>query len=291
MTADNLRFVKDFAAGGASAVVAKTVVAPVERVKLLLQLQGTRKQAQHYKGIIDCFKRVPVEQGFFSLWRGNMANLLRYVPQQAIQLSCKDTYKRWFMTGLTEDQFWKFLAGNLAAGGAAGATALCFVYPMDFARTRLAVDIGRGKTREFKGLGHCFRSILRTDGVIGLYRGFFVSVQFVIIYRAAFFGFFDTGHAMLGKSHELNFFAAWAIAQVSTNSAGMLTYPMDTVRRCMMMQSGRIHPLYKNSLDCYRTIIKVEGWRALYKGALANLLRESGGALLLAMYVEIEKYI
>jgi solute carrier family 25 (adenine nucleotide translocator) protein 4/5/6/31 len=38
----------------------------------------------------------------------------------------------------------KFFLGNLASGGLAGASSLLFVYPLDFARTRLAADIGKG---------------------------------------------------------------------------------------------------------------------------------------------------
>lgn len=61
--------------------------------------------------------------------------------------------------------------GNLASGGMAGATSLCFVYPLDFARTRLAADVGKGKeTREFKGLADCLIKIAKHDGPIGLYR-------------------------------------------------------------------------------------------------------------------------
>lgn len=69
-----------------------------------------------------------------------------------------------------DKQFWRFFAGNLAAGGAAGATSLCFVYPLDFARTRLAADIGKGESREFKGLTDCVIKVAKSDGIIGLYR-------------------------------------------------------------------------------------------------------------------------
>lgn len=78
-----------------------------------------------------------------------------------------------------------------------------------------------------------------------VYRGFFVSVQGIIIYRAAYFGMFDTVKILFAADKKLNFFIAWAIAQVVTVSSGILSYPWDTVRRRMMMQSGRKDILYK----------------------------------------------
>ena len=137
-------------------------------------------------------------------------------------------------------QFWRFFLGNLASGGAAGATSLCFVYPLDFARTRLAADIGKGAgQREFTGLGNCLKKIFQTDGLGGLYRGFGVSVQGIIIYRAAFFGFYDTAKGMLPDPKNTHIVISWAIAQTVTTVAGIISYPFDTVRRRMMMQSGR----------------------------------------------------
>ena len=91
-------FVVDFLIGGCSAAVSKTVVAPIERVKLLLQVQDANKNIpadQRYNGIGDCFKRVVSEQGFGSLWRGNLANVVRYFPTQALNFACKDFYKKW----------------------------------------------------------------------------------------------------------------------------------------------------------------------------------------------------
>lgn len=289
-------FATDLLTGGVAAAVSKTAVAPIERVKLLLQVQHAQKSIavdQRYKGIIDILVRVPKEQGFFSLWRGNLANVIRYFPTQALNFAFKDTYKRMFLDGVDKrKQFWRFFAGNLASGGAAGATSLCVVYPLDFARTRLAADVGKGNEREFKGLADCLIKIAKSDGPIGLYRGFFVSVQGIIIYRAAYFGCFDTVKSVVTKDgKKLNFFAAWAIAQVVTVSSGILSYPWDTVRRRMMMQSGRKDILYKNTLDCARKIIADEGMGAMFKGALSNILRGTGGALVLAIYDEIKKYI
>jgi solute carrier family 25 (adenine nucleotide translocator) protein 4/5/6/31 len=292
------KFLIDWLTGGVSAAISKTAVAPIERVKLLLQVQDASKHIapeQRYKGIIDCFVRVPKEQGFWSLWRGNLANVIRYFPTQALNFAFKDTYKNMFLKGVDKNKdFWKFFMGNLASGGAAGATSLVFVYPLDFARTRLAADIG-SKTagnREFNGLVDCLVKILKSDGPIGLYRGFFVSVQGIIIYRASYFGCFDTIKAAVSSDPKnMNFFVAWAIAQVVTVCSGILSYPWDTVRRRMMMQSGRSDIMYKNTWDCAVKIVKNEGVAAMYKGALSNVFRGTGGALVLAIYDEFKKHI
>lgn len=161
------------------------------------QVQHASKQIsaeQQYKGIMDCVVRIPKEQGFLSFWRGNLANVIRYFPTQALNFAFKDKYKQIFLGGVDRHkQFWRYFAGNLASGGAAGATSLCFVYPLDFARTRLAADVGKGSAqREFSGLGDCLTKIFKSDGLGGLYQGFSVSVQGIIIYRAAYFGVYDT---------------------------------------------------------------------------------------------------
>jgi solute carrier family 25 (adenine nucleotide translocator) protein 4/5/6/31 len=293
---DTKKFLIDLASGGTAAAVSKTAVAPIERVKLLLQVQDASKTIavdKRYKGIIDVLVRIPKEQGFAAFWRGNLANVIRYFPTQALNFAFKDTYKKMFLNNVDKKaQPLRFMAGNLASGGAAGATSLCFVYPLDFARTRLAADVGKGATREFKGLADCLVRIAKSDGPIGLYRGFFVSVQGIIIYRAAYFGMFDTLKVWFGtEGKQLNFFAAWGIAQVVTVCSGILSYPWDTVRRRMMMQSGRKDIMYKNTLDCALKIIRNEGMRAMFKGAGSNVIRGTGGALVLAIYDEIQKFL
>lgn len=123
-----------------------------------------------------------------------MANVIRYFLTQALNFAFKDKYKKFFLDGVdSRTQFWRYFAGNLASGGAAGATSLCLVYPLDFARTRLAADVGKaGPEREFTGLANCLVKIFKSDGPKGLYQGFNVSVQGIIIYRAAYFGIYDT---------------------------------------------------------------------------------------------------
>uniref|UniRef100_A0A8C7BYX3 ADP/ATP translocase n=1 Tax=Neovison vison TaxID=452646 RepID=A0A8C7BYX3_NEOVI len=154
---------------------------------LVYQVQHASKQItadKQYKGIIDCVVRIPKEQGVLSFWRGNLANVIRYFPTQALNFAFKDKYKQIFLGGVDKrTQFWRYFAGNLASGGAAGATSLCFVYPLDFARTRLAADVGKaGAEREFKGLGDCLVKIYKSDGIRGLYQGFNVSVQALVFF-------------------------------------------------------------------------------------------------------------
>lgn len=291
-----VNFLQDLAVGGTAAAISKTIVAPIERVKLLLQVQAASKQIaveDQYKGIIDCFVRIPREQGVLSFWRGNLANVIRYFPTQALNFAFKDTYKKIFLSGVDKKtQFGRYFLGNLASGGAAGATGLCFVYPLDFARTRLAADVGKDAgSREFTGLGNCIATIAKRDGVRGLYQGFGVSIQGIIVYRAAYFGTYDTAKGMLPDPKNTPIVISWLIAQTVTTGAGIISYPFDTVRRRMMMQSGRSKEdrMYKGTIDCWRKIYRQEGGNAFFKGAFSNILRGTGGALVLVLYDELKK--
>ncbi|XP_077157953.1 ADP/ATP translocase 4 [Paroedura picta] len=293
---DPISFGKDLMAGGVAAALSKTAVAPIERVKLLLQVQASSKQIrvdQQYKGMIDCFVRIPREQGFLSFWRGNLANVIRYFPTQALNFAFKDKYKQIFMAGVDKDkQFGKWFLLNLASGGAAGATSLCVVYPLDFARTRLGADIGKGpEERQFKGLGDCLVKIVKSDGPRGLYQGFGVSVQGIIVYRASYFGCYDTIKGLLPNPKETPFIVSFAIAQTVTVCSGVLSYPFDTVRRRMMMQSGESERQYKGTIDCFIKINQQEGIQAFFRGAFSNVLRGTGGALVLVLYDKFKDFL
>lgn len=298
MTTEFKTFVKDFLTGGISAAIAKTAVAPIERVKLLLQIQAASKQItpdKAYKGLVDCFLRIPREQGVLSYWRGNLANVIRYFPTQALNFAFKDKYKRMFMEGIDKNtQFWAYFGGNLASGGAAGATSLVFVYPLDYARTRLAMDVGKSKAeRIYHGMIDCILKTFKTDGILGLYRGFLVSVQGIILYRAAYFGLFDTSKLFLPDPHNTSVIISFIIAECVTTVSGLISYPLDTLRRRMMMQSNlkKEDVIYKNTIDCFVKIYRNEGPAAFYKGAFSNIIRGTGAALVLVFYDEIKKFV
>jgi len=292
-----MNFLIDLGMGGVSAAVSKTAAAPIERVKLLIQNQDEMiKQGRlstPYKGIVECFSRVIAEEGVVSLWRGNTANVLRYFPTQALNFAFKDQFKRMFGFSQAKDGYWKWFAGNLASGGAAGATSLLFVYSLDYARTRLANDnksSKKGGERQFNGLVDVYRKTLATDGIQGLYRGFNVSCVGIIVYRGLYFGLYDSLKPLLPGNLRDSFFATFMLGWSITIGAGLASYPLDTVRRRMMMTSGEAVK-YKSSMHCMQEIIQKEGTKSLFKGAGANILRAIAGAGVLAGYDQLQMMV
>ncbi len=284
----------DFMAGGISGAVAKTLAAPMERVKLLLQTQEANKQldGKRYSGISNCFLRCVKEEGGLSLWRGNWANVIRYFPTQAINFSVKDWLNRTFCTADPKKQPYKYFAGRLLSGGSAGAISLVFVYPLDFARTRLGVDVGKGAAdRQFNGLIDCCAKIFKTDGMAGLYKGFGISVAGIFVYRAFYFGGYDAGKKILfhGDERNIPLWKRFIFAQIVTSSSEILSYPFDTVRRRLMMQSGRKEIIYSSTMDCAQKIYNNEGFVGFFKGNLSNIWRSVGSSLVLVLYDEFQK--
>lgn len=114
---------------------------------------------------------------------------------QALNFAFKDYFKRLFNFKKDKDGYWKWFAGNLASGGAAGASSLLFVYSLDYARTRLANDAKaakKGGERQFNGLIDVYKKTIASDGVAGLYRGFNISCVGIIVYRGLYFGMYDS---------------------------------------------------------------------------------------------------
>lgn len=288
-------FVVDFLMGGVSAAVSKTVAAPIERVKLLIQNQDEMIKSgrldRPYKGIADCFSRVIAEEGVGQLWRGNLANVIRYFPTQALNFAFKDHFKRMFNKNKDKDGYWAWFAANLASGGLAGASSLVFVYSLDYARTRLANDnksAKKGGSRQFNGLIDVYRKTLATDGIVGLYRGFVISCVGIVVYRGLYFGLFDSlKPIVLQGNMKDSFLGAFLLGWSITISAGLASYPIDTIRRRMMMTSGEATK-YRSSLHCASEIIKAEGISSMFKGAGANILRAVAGAGALAGYDQLQ---
>jgi solute carrier family 25 (adenine nucleotide translocator) protein 4/5/6/31 len=285
----------DFMMGGVSAAVAKTAAAPIERVKLLIQNQDemikSGRLSTPYKGITECFTRVISEEGVISLWRGNLANVLRYFPTQALNFAFKDQLKRLFGYSVQKDGYWKSFAGNIASGGVAGAMSLTIVYSLDYARTRLANDnkLAKkgGSERQYNGLLDVYKKTYASDGIQGLYRGFNISCVGIIVYRGLYFGLYDSLKPILPENLRDNFAVSFFLGWGITIAAGLASYPLDTIRRRMMMTSGEAVK-YNSSFHCFKEIVKKDGYQALFKGAGANVLRAIAGAGVLAGYDKLQ---
>merc|ERR1712107_687584 len=185
-------------------------------------------------------------------------NCIRYFPTQAFNLSFKDSIKKMFPKYSPKQDFGMFFAVNMASGGLAAAGSLTIVYPLDYARTRLASDVGSGK-KTFDGLFDCLKKTASgPKGFFSLYAGFGVSLGGIIPYR------------------------------------GFQLDPFDTVRRRLQMQAEKPveQHIYKGTVDCLKKIAAEEGIAAgVYKGFVANALRSFGGALVLVLYDRAKNYL
>jgi len=287
-----LSFAENFMLSGCAAVFAKTVAAPIERVKLLVQNQGEMLKKgtlkTPYKGIMDCTSRTMAEEGFVAFWKGNLANCIRYFPTQALNFAFKDKIKQTFKPKKTDPKL-TVLGKNVLSGGCAGSLSLLFVYSLDFCRTRLANDLKdakKGGSRQFTGMGDVYRQTIQKDGVLGLYRGFVISCVGIFIYRGFYFGLFDTLKPMLLPGDNPSLLLSFCLGYAVTVFSGLLAYPLDTIRRRMMMTAGEAVK-YKGSLDCTVQIVKKEGFNALMKGAGANILRGVAGAGVLSGFEKL----
>jgi len=287
----------DLVIGGSIGAVAKTVMAPVERVKLLLQTMDSNPdilsgKVQPYKGIGDCARRVHSEQGMKAFWRGNLVNCLRYAPQQGSALAFNDYLNNVFPVYNSKTEFWQSLGVKLFSGGLAGAIANTICYPFDFARTRLASDVGKGKG-QFNGIMDCIATTVKNQGLTGLYTGWSVTVMGAFVYRAGQLGCFKQIQDMNPYQKDrgsLGAISSFVAVTVARTVVMPFNYPFDTVRRRMMLQSEKpiSERVYKGSIDCFKQVFAKEGFKGMYKGMIPELFRGVGGSLVIVGYDRIK---
>jgi len=295
-SSNSIGFLVDFAAGGVSGAVSKTITAPIEKVKLAIQNQDSNPkillgEMQRYSGIGNCFMRHVKELGPASLWRGNVANCTRYVPTAAFNLAFKDSFKNIFPKYDKKTESAKFTAANFASGALAGAVTNTLVYPLVYVRTVLGADIG--KVRKYTGVGDCLVKTFRMNGFFSLYNGVLASTVGIVVYRGTQFGIQDTLKAFNPYQKDLSIIgmtSKFCAAQVSVAISGITAYPFDTVQRRLQLEATKPtdQRLYNGLADCVTKIYAVEGIRGFFKGAVANILRGTGAALVLVLYDEIK---
>jgi len=185
----------NLAAGGISGAISKTLTAPLEKVKLAIQTQDSNPkilsgEMKRFDGMGDCFKRHITEIGTTSLWRGNVANCIRYVPTAACNLMFKDTVKRLFPKYNKNTQFTNFAMVQVASGSVAGGITNTLVYPLIYVRTALGADIGT--VRKYNGVADCLKKTVAENGVSSLYNGIGPSTIGIVVYRGTQFGLQDS---------------------------------------------------------------------------------------------------
>jgi len=289
----------NLAAGGISGAVSKTITAPLEKVKLAIQNQDSNPrilsgEMKRYTGMGDCFARHISELGASSLWRGNVANCVRYVPTAACNLMFKDTIKGAFPKYNKNTEFGKFAMAQVGAGAAAGGLTNTLVYPLIYVRTVLGADLGAVK--KYSGMGDCLKKTVSEGGFFSLYNGIGPSSVGIVVYRGAQFGLQDTIKSFNPYQKEVSaigIFSKFCVAQLAVSVSGIVAYPFDTMQRRLQIEASKpkSEQIYTGMADCFGKILKAEGPGGFFKGAMANILRGTGAAIVLVLYDEIMNFV
>ena len=158
-------------------------------------------------------------------------------------------------------------------------------YPLDMASKRLQADVGVGKDRQFTGMVNALTKIAKQDGWTGLYRGMGINILGAFVYRALYFGGFDSGKAILfPDAKRANVLGMWAFAQTITIAAGVLAYPLETIKVNLQVDACKKERLFKDSFDCWTKITKEQGIRGLYRGYHIRWVTMFGSNFALTLY-------
>ncbi|RKP11551.1 mitochondrial carrier domain-containing protein [Piptocephalis cylindrospora] len=272
-------WVKHFIAGGVAGGVSRTVVSPLERMKILFQVQGAGTHTA-YRGIWGTLVKMWKEEGFRGYMRGNGTNVVRIVPYSAVQFASYEHYKKMLMEeGKTE----LTTARRLAAGALAGITSVAATYPLDIIRTRLSVQSGsmmqHGPDFKLPGIWDTGVKMYREEGgVRSLFRGLGPTMTGVAPYVALNFQAYEVLRMYFTPEGELapSSMGKLVCGALAGTIAQTCTYPLDVLRRRMQVtgMSG-VGYKYNNTFEAIRSMVASEGIRGLYRGMIPNYLKVS----------------
>ncbi|XP_069548750.1 solute carrier family 25 member 16 [Brachyistius frenatus] len=279
---DDYYWLRSFAAGGVAGCCAKSTIAPLDRVKILLQAQSP-----HYKhlGVFSTLTAVPKKEGILGLYKGNGAMMVRIFPYGAIQFMAFDKYK-----ALLSKQIG--ISGHihrLMAGSMAGMSAVICTYPLDVIRARLAFQV-TGYHR-YTGIANAFHTIyLKEGGISGFYRGLTPTLIGMAPYAGLSFFTFGTLKSlglkhfpeMLGRPSSDNPDVLILKTHVNLLCGGIagaiaqtVSYPLDVARR--RMQLGSVLPDSDKCVSLMKTLRYVHHKfgikKGLYRGLSLNYVR------------------
>ncbi|KAL6498828.1 Mitochondrial adenine nucleotide transporter adnt1 [Orobanche gracilis] len=284
---------RSLVAGGVAGGVSRTAVAPLERLKILLQVQNPHNIK--YNGTVQGLKYIWRTEGLRGLFKGNGTNCARIVPNSAVkffsyeQASKGILYMYQQQTGNDDAQLTPVL--RLAAGACAGIIAMSATYPMDMVRGRLTVQTEKSPY-QYRGMFHALSTVLREEGFRALYKGWLPSVIGVVPYVGLNFAVYESLKDYLIKSkflglvddNELGVVTRLACGAAAGTVGQTVAYPLDVIRRRMQMvgwnnassivTGGTKAPLeYTGMIDAFRKTVRHEGFRALYKGLVPNSVK------------------
>ncbi|KAA0048929.1 mitochondrial adenine nucleotide transporter ADNT1 [Cucumis melo var. makuwa] len=301
-----LSICKSLVAGGVAGGVSRTAVAPLERLKILLQVQNPH--SIKYNGTIQGLKYIWRTEGFRGLFKGNGTNCARIVPNSAVKFFSYEQASRGILyfyreqTGDHDAQLTPLL--RLGAGACAGIIAMSATYPMDMVRGRLTVQVLilisqflaflYKSPYQYRGIFHALSTVLREEGPRALYKGWLPSVIGVVPYVGLNFAVYESLKDWLIKNKpfglvedsELSVTTRLACGAAAGTVGQTVAYPLDVIRRRMQMVGwnnaasvvtgdGRSKaPLeYTGMVDAFRKTVRYEGFSALYKGLVPNSVK------------------
>ena len=322
-------------AGASAGAFSKTLLAPLDRLKLVVQLRGSLKAEptkNNTTGIpttsgssLDAYQsgrlalaNIIREEGFLALWRGNVATVLIQGGTTGINFMFLDLFKKAAdnvivtssstSTATTttskspQDDRKERLAKSFVSGGLAGVTAMTLLYPLGLMRTKLALDMGRNtQQRQYpNGMRDVIRTTFRANGIPGLYQGYGVALWSVTLYRMVHLGGYDFCKTELLNWHQIStgtrrrqvssatmeipFWERMLAAQGVSILASTIHYPLDSVRRRLMMQSDATTKIYRNGIHCIVDIYQKEGIPGYFRGIGVNYARSFSAAIVLVSY-------
>ncbi|CAL5339153.1 unnamed protein product [Camellia sinensis] len=273
-------FAKELIAGGVAGGFAKTVVAPLERVKILFQ---TRRAEFHSVGLLGSFKKIARTEGVLGFYRGNGASVARIVPYAALHFMAYEQYRRWIIENFPGVGRGPVL--DLVAGSFAGGTAVLFTYPLDLVRTKLAYQVVGPSKLNVKGLVHsdqvyrgivdCFSKTYKESGIRGLYRGVAPSLYGIFPYSGLKFYFYEEMKGCVPEKHKKDITVKLVCGSVAGLLGQTFTYPLDVVRRQMQVQrlSASNSGDMKGTMESLVMIVQRQGWKQLFSGLSINYIK------------------
>lgn len=283
--------------GGIAGALSRTAVSPIERVKVLYQVQGTTNS--YSSGTLRTVYQIWKEEGYKGLFRGNGINCIRIVPYSAVQYSVYQEMKAWLARRrqkkynishpedpVEDSKLHTNTVDKLLAGTVAGFASVVATYPMDLVKTRLSIQTARSlknlnaESPNQKGIrplgmfGSIREIYLHEGGVRALYRGVAPTTLGVAPYAGLNFAIYENMRNAVPLEHRKNPFIILSLGGLSGGIAQTLVYPFDILRRRFQvatLQGGKMGFQYSSVWDALKTIVAKEGWRGLYKGWQANM--------------------